>query len=483
MPTKRLPKSNKTFKDVSDDMLQQMIVFLTIENFWNFCQYMDPAFFNDNRPYLKEIAEQLERVYNKELNKIVISLPPRVGKSYMLDMFCLWLIGKGATDPDTSIMRNSYGADIAEKFSYDIRELMKSEKYLSIFPNVKLKRGAINDWAIEGAAQSTYICSGVGGSITGKGCKTLAILDDPIKNFEDANSPTILEKTWNWYTSTHRARMEKGCAEIIIATRWSKRDPIGQVLKRNKKGWHVISVPALTDDEKSFCEDIMPTEEFLEKKRFTDPAIWEAEYQQNPIELKGLLFPEESLLKFSIKELDKYFDPKCYETFDAVINYTDTADEGLDYLASVTVGIIGPKWFLLDVVFTQDAIEHTQPRVAKQIMDYGVNKARVESNAGGKSYALKLKEILESFKCFTNVDWKPNRVNKETRILIVSGEIKQCMYFRNDYIPGSDYDKFMQKLTSYARMGKNESDDAPDALTGIVEMIGRPSLRFLQTKH
>lgn len=438
------------------------------KEFYSFCKYIDCSFFTENKQHLKIIAGKLQEVSEGKIKKLIISLPPRSGKSYIVSLWCAWTIGR---NPKGSIMRNSYAAELAEKFSYDIRDIIKSDKYQRIFP-VKLKQDKqkINDWAIEGAVQSSYFCAGVGGAITGKGCTSAAILDDPIKNIEDALSETIINKTWQWYTSTHKSRLEKGCPEIIIATRWSRRDPTGMVLETQPGQWEEINFPALVNGQ-TFCDEIKTTDEFLEIKQVTDDFIWEAEYMQNPVEAKGLLFPIEELNRFSLSEL--------HDT-DAVIGYTDTADEGTDFLCSVIAKIKGKNAYITDVVFTQDPIEVTEPLVAQQIIEHQPNKHTVESNNGGKSFAKNVEKLIKD-DSRTVIKWIPTTQNKETRILMKSGQVKKYFWFRNDYPLGSPYDKYMRQLTSYVKMGKNKHDDAADGTTGLAEQIFKePSIGILK---
>ncbi len=446
-----------------------------INDFYAYCEFMDSSFFNNRRPYLRDIANLLQRVESHEINKLAISMPPRAGKSYIITMFCTWLIGK---HPQGSIMRNSYAAELAEKFSYEVRQIIKSDRYKLVFPTIELKtdKKAVNDWAVQGSKQTTYFCAGVGGAITGKGCDLAAIADDLIKNIEDALSENVLNKTWQWVTSTHNSRLEKGCPQIHIATRWSRKDPIGMLLDAEIKEWTVYNVPALING-KTFCEDVKTTEEFLQIKRLTDDFIWEAEYMQNPIEAKGLLYPIEELKRFSLDEVSKYDTSK--EKWDGIVNYTDTADEGTDYLSSVTGKALGKYIYLTDVVFTQDPVEVTEGRVAQMIIDSNCDKAVIESNAGGKSFGKNIKNLIsEDSKC--HVIWKPSTKNKETRIFMKSGIVKEFVYFRNDYELGSDYDKFIRQLTSYVRLGTNKHDDAADSITGLVDEMFRKSVEFLK---
>lgn len=451
--------------------LEQALQYLLKTNFYAFCVFYDPLFFTEAKTYLFTLCNALQKVSDGIIKKLAISLPPRAGKSYTVSLWCAWMIGRGLSDPATSIMRNSYGQTLAEKFSGDVKQILKSEKFQFVF-SVKMKDGhdRAEDWAIEGSAQSTYFCSGVSGAITGRGCKTAAILDDPIKNLEDALSEVILDKTWNWYTSTHKSRMESGCPEIHIATRWSKKDPIGMVTALEVDEWFLVVIPALTEDGKSFCEAVKTTKEYLELKKILDDFIWEAEFMQNPIESKGLLYPINELNRFSMSELDKYYKGDNKLFFDVLLGYTDIADEGADYLCSVAAAIVGEKVYLIDAIYTQDPIEVTQPLVAAMIIKTEQHLHRLESNNGGKSFGIKIKElVLEELSC--NIKWKQTTKNKETRILMKAGLVKEFFYFRNDYEIGSEYDKFIKALTSYVRLGKNKHDDAPDAVTGLAEMI------------
>jgi len=433
------------------------------KDFWHFCVHMDPAFYTDSKPHLKQIAAAFQKVADGEIKKLAISLPPRGGKSYITSLFCAWLIGKF---PKDSIMRDSYAAELAERFSYDIRGIIQTDKYLEIFPSVKLKQDkkAVNDWAITEARQSTYFCAGVGGPITGKGCNRVAILDDPVKNIEEALSETVLESKWNWYTSTFLSRLESGCPEIQIATRWSKKDIIGRLLEEWPDDWTVITIPALDENEETFCSEIKTTKEYHDLRRVAADFIWEAEYMQRPIESKGLLFPVEELNRFSLTDL-------ASKPPDGIAGYTDTADQGNDFLCSPVGKKFGQYTYITDVVFTQEGVEITEPLVAQHIIDTKCDIMKIESNAGGKSFANNVRKILRAENNTCSIIYEPNMQNKETRILMQAGYIKEFFYFRDDYAPGSDYDKFMRQLISYVKIGKNKHDDAPDGLTGLAQLM------------
>jgi len=444
--------------------------------FYEFCVYMDPVFFTHGKKHLKLIADAFQSVADGNIKKLAISLPPRAGKSYITSLFCAWMLGK---DPKGSIMRNSYAAKLAEKFSKDIRDgIIIYPKYKELFPEVKLSKNnqAVDGWSLEGNTQPSYFCAGVGGAITGFGCKLVAILDDPLKNIEEALSETTIENVWNWYTSTHLSRLENDCPEIHIATRWSRKDPIGRLTDENSEEYNpdfkVINIAALDDKGKSFCEEIKTTKEYEAIKKVTDEFIWEAEYMQHPVESKGLLYPIEELKRFSLEELKTINKDgnKVFKQADGIIGFTDTADKGSDFLCSPIGKKFGEYTYVTDVVFTQDGVEITEPLVAQQLIDTKCEIMKIESNNGGSSYARNVRNLIKG-KCYCMVIDEPTTQNKETRILMNAGYIKEYFYFRNDYLPGSDYDKFMRALTSYIKLGKNKHDDAPDAVTGLAEYV------------
>jgi predicted phage terminase large subunit-like protein len=225
--------------------------------------------------------------------------------------------------------------------------------------------------------------------------------------------------------------------------------------------WKVIVVPALDENGKSFCESVKTTEEYHQIKKVTPDFIWEAEYMQNPIESKGLLFPIEDLNRFSMKEL-------AGKEPDGIFGFTDTADEGTDYLCSIIGKMYGNRIYITDVIFNQDPIEVTQPEVAGMIINTECELMKIESNNGGKGYAREIRRLIEG-KSTCGIIYEPTTKNKETRILMNSGNIKNYFWFRNDYEPGSQYDSYMRALTSYVRLGKNKHDDAPDATTALWE--------------
>lgn len=441
--------------------------------FWYFCLWYDYKFFKKRVKVLKPIAFDLQMLSDDELDIYVGAFPPRTGKSYLLSLYIAWDMGNNPTE---SYMRNTYGASLADKFSNDVKAIVKNKKWTSLFGTKEFTKDATHDWQFKESEHGvTYFCGGVNGPITGFGCTRIAALDDAIKNMEEALSETILEKKWQWYVSTHLSRMEKGCKEIHMSTRWSPDDVVGKLLENKErlkgKRIKVVSQPALiidevTGEERSFCEDVRSTEDYQGLRDITDDIVWDAVFDQKPVEAKGRLFPKDEL-KYFKKEQLRGTRP------DAVVAVGDIADEGDDYYSMPVGFVYGWDVYIVKVIFTQDKIENTQPRSAELLDRLKVNSCRFESNNGGKGYALAVKDLKQGN---TSIDWKPTSTNKHTKIIMNSGQIKSNFYFLVEEERDRDYQRFMKQLFKYLRNGKAKHDDAPDSLAMLNEFLNGPQV-------
>jgi len=448
------------------------------ENFWAFCLYMDPKFFT-NRSFLIQVANAFMRVYhafsNKTIYRLAVSMPPRAGKSYISSLFIAWMLGHF---PEHSVMRNCCSDTLYNKLSYDTRNIVRGVKYHEIFPDVKLSgdKQNVKGWNLQSSRQVGYFGAGVGGTVIGFGASMLAMTDDLYKSLEDALSDTNNEKVWSWKQGTHDSRIEGNCCSIDIGTRWSETDVLGR-LESSGKYDEIIRIAALDENDQSFCEDVHTTEYYHEIRQDLDESIWEAEYMQNPIEAKGLLFPKSELNRYRRKDI---IDRKP----EGVVSACDVADEGDDDFSSPFGRIFGDKIFITDVVFTKDPVEISEPRITQMIIDEKCDKIRVESNNGGRIFGKNVRTGLAKKKHKCEVQTKATTSNKATRILMRSGWIKKhCVFLHDDdIIKGSDYDRFMKSLTGYKKEGGNKHDDAPDSLTILAEYIEDIGLRKTMNK-
>lgn len=438
------------------------------EGLWAYCLYLDGDFFS-RRPVLKIVAEAFERVaraYNEgRLRRLAVSLPPRAGKSYLTTVFITWMLGR---HPLESVMRNTCSGPLYEKLSYDTLDILRSRRFAEVFPDVRLRRNAQNvgGWKIDGTRQVSYFGGGVGGTVIGFGASMLAVTDDLYKSLEDALSETVNEKTWSWKQGTHDSRIERHCCSIDIGTRWSAHDVLGRMEEAGLYD-EIVRIPALDERGESFCPDVHTTEYYRQLRAELDESIWAAEYMQEPYEARGLLFPPGELKRFKRADI-------AGRTPDGVIAAVDTADLGEDFFAAPFALVFGTELYFVDALFTRDGIEVTAPRLAEQLIERAVDMVRIESNNGGRAFALEVARLVKLAAPRSRCTIEPRRTtqNKETRMLMKSGWIKQHVHFldSSEYTRGSEYGRFMDNLTGYKKEGSNRHDDAPDALTILAEL-------------
>jgi predicted phage terminase large subunit-like protein len=437
---------------------------LSKRNFWEFCLYYDYEFFS-KRKFLKVVALAFQYVFEQFLQgkavKVAVSMPPRAGKSYITSLFCAWWLGKF---PELSVMRNTCTATLYRKFSYDVRNIVRTDKYRSVFPSSFLAddKQNLDGWNLKTSKQVGYFGAGVGGTIIGFGAN-IAISDDLYKDLEDALSETTQEGVSMWKQSAHNSRMEKNCPEIFIGTRWTKNDEIGRATEAGLID-KVIKIPALIDG-KSFCEDVKSTEEYLKIKADTDEEIWDAEYQQEPAELKGLLFPKSELKFFNRKHVD--LSKAEYKFL-----YVDPADEGGDFLSAPGCYLIGDRIYVPRVEFTKAGTDITIPDLVEWICTEKIDAVEVEGNSAwilfGKDLRTKVTDDAPIGRGFSDCEIRviKNTTNKHTRIIAQAAFIKNHFYFDEEYENDQQYKEFIKNMTKYMRDGSSKHEDAPDSMAG-----------------
>ena len=254
------------------------------ENFMSFVNYVWPNFIH-GRHHVK-MARAFERVANGECKRLIINMPPRHTKSEFASyLLPAWFLGKY---PQKKVIQTSHTAELAVGFGRKVRNLVDSEPYKAIFPAVGLQSDskAAGRWATNKGGD--YFAIGVGGAVTGKGADIL-IIDDPHSEQEAALSetnPEIYDKTYEWYTSGPRQRLQPGGAIVIVMTRWSKRDLTGQVIKsaaqRDGEDWEVIEFPAIMPNGKPLWPEFWPLPQLEALKNELPNGKWMAQYQQEP---------------------------------------------------------------------------------------------------------------------------------------------------------------------------------------------------------
>ena len=440
---------------------------LSRRNFWEYCKFTSPDFYDDNRKFLKDLAEKLQWFIEDAAEQImVVNLPPRHGKSRTATKFVQWLFGKYGTG--IKVMTGSYNETLSGTFAKQVRDCIAEKKtegitvYSDIFPGTKIKYGeaAAQKWALEGSQQANYLATSPTGTATGFGCNIM-IIDDVIKNAEEAYNANTLEKLRSWFTDTMLSRTENGFKLIVIMTRWSNDDLAGFILSNYQNVVHV-NYKAVQEDGSMLCPEILSRKDYELKTLNMNKDIVAANYQQEPIDVKGRLYTK---LK-TYTEVPQDDDGNIL--FKYILNYTDTADTGGDFLCSICYGMYEDSYYILDVLYTKEAMETTEPATAKMLTVNNVGCAIIESNNGGRGFARNVKrECADLGNKHTNIKWFHQSKNKEARILSNSTSVMNNLYFPVNW--EDRWPDFARAIKKYQREGKNEHDDAPDALTGVYE--------------
>jgi hypothetical protein len=279
----------------------------------------------------EEIAKQLMRVEKGEIKRLMLFVPPRYGKSELASInFPGWYLGR---HPEKEIITSSYSAELAQDFGYKTRNLVNSTEYQQLF-NTRLREDSQSKAKWLTQEGGGYTAVGVGGAITGRGANVL-LIDDPIKNREEAESQTIRDKVWNWYTSTAYTRLEKDGAVILIMTRWHMDDLAGRLLEAERNGgekWEVVKFPAiaLKDEKHRKAGEPLWSEKYnLEAlaniKKTVGTYDWSALFQQEPVLSETQEFKPQ-FLQYRNYEQVRALDTTNYLTIDTAISQRDSAD-------------------------------------------------------------------------------------------------------------------------------------------------------------
>ena len=305
------------------------------KSFMTFVKTMWPNFIFGRHHAI--MAQKFEEIASGKLKRLIINMPPRHTKSEFASyLLPAWYLGKY---PGRKIIQSSNTAELAVGFGRKVRNLVDSEKYTKVFPNVSLRHDskAAGRWSTN--MNGEYFAIGVGGTVTGKGADLL-IIDDPHSEQEAAlaaNDPGIYDKVYEWYSSGPRQRLQPGGQIIIVMTRWGKRDLTGQVLKaegqRGGEEWEIIEFPAILPSGNPLWPEFWPLEELQALRAELPNQKWQAQYQQAPTSESSAIVKREWW-----RTWDSDRPPNC----DFILMAWDTAFEKsnrADYSACTTWGI------------------------------------------------------------------------------------------------------------------------------------------------
>ena len=438
---------------------------LARRSFWDYCKLRASDFYKEDRLYLKELCNKLQAFYEGDKKIMVINMPPRHGKSRTAGLFVQWLLGKSINN---KIMTGSYNETLSGTFAKSVRDAIAEQPtegitvYNDIFPNTRIKYGeaAASKWALEGSGVANYLATSPSGTATGFGCNFM-IIDDLIKNAAEAYNETVLNKHIEWFNNTMLSRTENGFKLLIIMTRWTNNDLAGYILNNFDNVEH-INFKAVQEDKSMLCEDVLSKEDFELKTKHMNKDIIAANYQQEPIDIKGRLYS--NIRTYTSIPKDESGKP----LFQYYLNYTDTADTGADYLCSICYGVYNDEAYILDIIYSKESMEITEPMVAKMLTKHNIGIATIESNNGGRGFARNVETLIrQGGNRHTVIKTFHQTQNKVSRILSNSTGVMNNIYFPINW--QDKWPDFATAILSYQREGKNAHDDAPDALTGCYE--------------
>ena len=447
------------------EVKHQAQIELARRSFWDFEQLLYPELFTDERKLLKEMAETIQTfIEDSDKHYLVLSVPPGHFKSFTAKNLAMWLMGK---DPATRVIGVANSGDLASMFSTQIRDTIlgtnygkEGTPYTEIFPDTKIKYGFAtkSKWELEGSAEPSYRATSPTSAITGSRADFF-IVDDIIKNHTEAMNANALKDHFEFYKNTLFSRTDGDNYKFVfVMQRWATNDLSGEIIKLYGEDVDVVSYE-IEKDGKMLEPTIMSRKKFEEAKKTLDPNILQANYYQQPVDIKGRLysgFDEWVTLPDSAKRY----------------NTTDVADQGNDYLCSINWFDVktddGIKVYITDVYYSNEKAEITEPKVARMITADNITIADFESNNGGKGYARNVERELHALQNFkTVVQWTPQNSNKEARILASSAWNAKNILMPPNWT--AKYPDFASEVLSYVAGGKNTHDDGVDVLATIYE--------------
>lgn len=435
----------------------------------------------------KDICQRLEKfseqVANKESPRLMLFMPPRHGKSTLASVaFPAWHLGR---HPHHEFISCSYSGSLAMSFSRKVRQLLREPVYKNVFEKSRLDKDSQSIESWQTTQGGGYVAAGVGGGITGKGANVL-VIDDPVKNREDAESDNNRAATWDWYTSTAYTRLSPGGGILVILTRWHDDDLAGRLLKQAEDGadqWEVIRYPAIAEIDENFRkqgESLHPERynvDALEQiRKAIGPRDWSALYQQNPVSDEGDYFSRDMIRYYEYDEIDTA-ELNYYCAWDLAIGQRDRND----YSVGIVVGIDEyDHLYVVDVVRGKyDGFE-----LVEQILDLyetwrpgivGIERGHIEM-ALGPFLQKRTRERGLSEAYFK--DLKVGRRDKEARARAIQGRMQQGMvYFPKDAVWTGTM------VAELLRFPNGTHDDQVDALAWIGLMMTEFATFYERPEH
>ena len=429
-----------------------------------------------------------ESAFDPNLEYIVVSLAPSMGKSYLLNLYSAWGIGLNTSN---SVLRMSYSDELVLGFSRTIKSYLCNSKFSDIFTNFKyfnckpFEVERESDWKVKNAqvAKSNHIARTRFGATTGERASFAEIFDDMTKGAQEANNVQIHEQLYNsWNTEWINRRTEDPITYIFVGTQWSPEDILNRIIddreavspliphEKYPYTWVsedgstiVIRVPMLDENGVTTCPSVYPQSKADHLKATTDEFLFSCVYQQNPIAPTGREFSYELLLHYDKLPLNEDGTPAYSNSCSAVL---DPARKGKDNVAMpIFVHGSDDYYYMVDCIFKKKPMTDLYDLIVDKIIEWNIVEFVLENNTDTSLKTLIEEKLKAKGYHLCVICEKYNVANKEQRIKDNRGIVKQRIKFleKTKYPPNSDYGRYMKNLNEYSFDFPNKHDDAPDS--------------------
>lgn len=481
--------------NVSDffSLYKRSLLFEAVYEFDSYLLYLEinrppeQRFYLPRRHIMKVVVDAIQELTDDELDELFLSMPPRVGKTTILMFLITWLIGR---DSERSNLYSAYSDAITKAMYNGVLEILGDPvTYLwkDVFPDAKIVQTNAQDETINIDRKKRYpslTCRSLYGTLNGAcDCDGFEIWDDLIGGIEEAMNPDRLSSAWSKVDNNLIPRAKEQAKILDCGTRWSIGDPTGrrmQLLQNDERfrdrRVKVVSLPALDKNDESnfdYKYGVGFSTKYYHMRRASferndDLASFYAQYQQEPIEREGTLFPPDSF---------RYYNGELPDGIcDRVFMPVDPAFGGGDYVAAPVCCMYGNDIYVPDVVYNNSDKKVTQPLLVNAIIRHDVAAAQIEANKSTEAYTEGVEALLKEKGKRINLTSKPapTNIGKEQRIFDKAPDIKQRMIFLEPGKRSKEYEQFMQNVFSFKMYGNNKHDDAPDSLAMAIDMVQHP---------
>ena len=424
-----------------------------------FTKYTNPSY--EDAPHHKIIVDKLEAVERGDIKRLMITMPPRHGKSELASRrFPAWYLGRNS---DKQIIAASYNSDLASDFGREVRNIVHSPEFSALFETALAQDSkAANRWHTDKGGM--YVAAGVGTAITGRGADVL-LIDDPFKDRQEADSEITRNRVWDWYTSTAYTRLMPGGAVVVINTRWHDDDLSGRLLAEQGNGgdqWELLSLPAIDDSGGALWPAWYPLERLEQIKSVLPARDWNALYQQNPIPDDGDYFKAGWFGEYDeLPENLRMYGASDYAVTDGGGDFTEHGVIGVDANNNI---------YVMDWWRAQTTADVWIEKKCDLILKYAPHCWFGEAGPIRRSIEPFLMRRMQQREAYCRIEWMASIADKPTRARPIQAMASMGKVFLPKFAPWKH-----ELLSQMLRFPAAKFDDGVD----VMSLFGR-GLEFVR---